>query len=73
MQDNQARQDAFGPRSELVIPNQVVSAKTGTTNDLRDNWTVGFTPEYLVITWLAIMTIPNESQTSFWVLLVAPI
>lgn len=52
MQDNQARQAAFGPRSELVIPNQVVSAKTGTTNDLRDNWTVGFTPEYLVITWV---------------------
>lgn len=52
MQDNQARQAAFGSRSELVIPNQVVSAKTGTTNDLRDNWTVGFTPEYLVITWV---------------------
>lgn len=52
MQDNSARVDAFGSHSALVIPNQVVSAKTGTTNDLRDNWTVGFTPEYLVITWV---------------------
>ncbi len=52
MQDNQARQMAFGPRSELVIPDQVVSAKTGTTNDLKDNWTLGFTPEYLVISWV---------------------
>ena len=52
MQDNNARQLAFGARSELVIPNQVVSAKTGTTNDLKDNWTVGFTPEFLVITWV---------------------
>lgn len=52
MQDNQARTAAFGPRSKLVIPNQVVSVKTGTTNDLRDNWTVGFTPEYLVIVWV---------------------
>ncbi|HYD34956.1 MAG TPA: transglycosylase domain-containing protein [Vitreimonas sp.] len=52
MQDNSARQAAFGPRSKLVIDNQVVSAKTGTTNDLKDNWTVGFTPEYLVITWV---------------------
>lgn len=52
MQDNNARVEAFGARSELVIPNQVVSVKTGTTNDLKDNWTVGFTPEFLVITWV---------------------
>lgn len=52
MQDNNARIAAFGPRSELVIPDQIVSAKTGTTNDLKDNWTVGFTPEFLVISWV---------------------
>jgi len=52
MQDNQARTAAFGPRSELVIPGQIVSAKTGTTNNLKDNWTVGFTPEYLTIAWV---------------------
>lgn len=52
MQDNGARTAAFGSNSQLVIPNQIVSAKTGTTNDLKDNWTVGFTPEFLVITWV---------------------
>ncbi len=52
MQDNSARSGAFGSRSELVIPNQVVSVKTGTTNDLKDNWTIGFTPEFLVVTWI---------------------
>ncbi|MEA2056627.1 MAG: PBP1A family penicillin-binding protein [Patescibacteria group bacterium] len=52
MQDNQARSMAFGSNSELVIPNQIVSVKTGTTNDLKDNWTLGFTPEYLAITWV---------------------
>ncbi len=52
MQDNQARSGAFGSRSKLIIPNQIVSVKTGTTNDLRDNWTVGFTPENLVISWV---------------------
>lgn len=52
MQDNNARVSAFGPNSKLVIPGQIVSAKTGTTNDLKDNWTVGFTPEFLVITWV---------------------
>jgi penicillin-binding protein 1C len=52
MQDNNARVAAFGSRSELVIPNQVVSVKTGTTNNLKDNWTVGFTTEFLTITWV---------------------
>jgi len=52
MQDNQARQAVFGSRSELVIPGQIVSAKTGTTNNLKDNWTIGFTPEFLVVTWV---------------------
>ncbi len=52
MQDNSARSAAFGARSSLVIPNQIVSVKTGTTNDLKDNWTIGFTSEYLVATWV---------------------
>ncbi|MEN8253759.1 MAG: penicillin-binding transpeptidase domain-containing protein, partial [Patescibacteria group bacterium] len=52
MQDNKARTPVFGARSSLVVPDQIVSAKTGTTNDLKDNWTVGFTPEFLVITWV---------------------
>lgn len=52
LQDNRARQAAFGLRSQLVIPDQIVSAKTGTTNDLKDNWTVGYTPEFLVMTWV---------------------
>jgi membrane carboxypeptidase/penicillin-binding protein len=50
--DNNARQEEFGPASELFIPNRAVSAKTGTTNDLRDNWTIGFTPQVLVATWV---------------------
>jgi len=52
MQDNSARLMAFGSNSQLVIKDKVVSAKTGTTNDLKDNWTVGFTPEFLSIVWV---------------------
>lgn len=52
LQDNNARVKAFGPNSQLVIPGQVVSVKTGTTNNLKDNWTVGFTPEFLTIVWV---------------------
>jgi len=50
--DNNARLQAFGGSSELVIPGHTVSVKTGTTDDLRDNWTIGFTPSYLVTTWV---------------------
>lgn len=50
--DNNARSEAFGSSSELVIPSHAVSVKTGTTDDLRDNWTIGFTPQYLVATWV---------------------
>lgn len=52
LQDNQARTPAFGATSELVIPEKTVSVKTGTTDDLRDNWTIGFTPNFLVATWV---------------------
>lgn len=52
MLDNNARAQAFGANSQLVIPNHAVSVKTGTTDDLRDNWTVGFTPSFLVATWV---------------------
>lgn len=50
--DNNARSAAFGSNSTLVIPGHAVSVKTGTTDDLRDNWTIGFTPQYLVATWV---------------------
>lgn len=50
--DNNARQEAFGPASNLVIPGHAVSVKTGTTDDLRDNWTIGFTPQFVAATWV---------------------
>ncbi len=50
--DNNAREQEFGPASELYIPGRAVSVKTGTTNDIRDNWTIGYTPLVLVATWV---------------------
>ncbi len=50
--DNTARIPAFGPNSSLVIPGRTVSVKTGTTNDKRDNWTVGYTPSILAAVWV---------------------
>ena len=50
--DNQARTQEFGPNSALVIPGRTVSVKTGTSNDKRDNWTIGYTPSYVVTVWV---------------------
>lgn len=52
LSDNAARTAAFGPSSTLVIPGRTVSVKTGTSNDKRDNWTIGFTPSYVVAVWV---------------------
>ncbi|MBI2195863.1 MAG: penicillin-binding protein [Candidatus Levybacteria bacterium] len=50
--DNVARALVFGPNSYLNIPGKTVSAKTGTTDDKRDNWTLGYTPSYTVGVWV---------------------
>ncbi|MFZ1549747.1 MAG: penicillin-binding transpeptidase domain-containing protein, partial [Microgenomates group bacterium] len=50
--DNFARSQAFGTNSELVIPKQTVSVKTGTTDDKKDNWTIGYTPNFLTVVWV---------------------
>ncbi len=52
LSDNQARMPAFGPYAKLEIPGHKVAVKTGTTNNIRDNWTIGYNPEYLVATWV---------------------
>jgi len=50
--DNGARLMEFGDNSQLKIKGQTVSVKTGTTNDYRDNWTIGYTPSFLVAAWV---------------------
>lgn len=52
LSDNNARTAAFGPNSLLVIPEKTVSVKTGTSNDKRDNWTVGYTPSIVTAVWV---------------------
>ena len=52
LSDNKARTPAFGPNSLLVIPGHQVAVKTGTTDNKRDNWTFGYTPEFVVGVWV---------------------
>ncbi|MFH0773772.1 MAG: transglycosylase domain-containing protein [bacterium] len=50
--DDNARSAAFGTGSYLVIPGKAVSVKTGTTDDKKDNWTIGYTPNFLTAVWV---------------------
>jgi 1A family penicillin-binding protein len=52
LSDNQARLLTFGPNNALNISGRQVAAKTGTTNDKRDNWTIGWTSQVVVGVWV---------------------
>ena len=52
LSDDSNRALEFGRNSDLVIAGHHVAAKTGTTNDFRDNLTVGFTPDLAVAVWV---------------------
>ncbi|NJM39994.1 MAG: hypothetical protein HC853_04070 [Anaerolineae bacterium] len=53
MSDPQARAAAFGYPSSLDLADgRPAAVKTGTTNDYKDNWTLGFTPDVVVGVWV---------------------
>ena len=52
LSDNEARKLTFGENSALKISGRQVAVKTGTTNDRRDNWTIGWTPQAIVGVWV---------------------
>ncbi len=51
LSDDAARQYAFGGGSNLQLGGRPVASKTGTTNDYRDGWTLGYTPSLAVGVW----------------------
>ncbi len=49
--DEKAREPTFGVHSALYLPGKDVAVKTGTTNDDKDAWTIGYTPSLVVGVW----------------------
>lgn len=50
LSDNQSRAPVFG--SSLTVPGREAAVKTGTTDDSRDAWTIGYTPQLVVGVWV---------------------
>lgn len=63
LSDNNARSPIFGLNSKLKIEGKTVAVKTGTTNNLKDNWCIGWTPSYLVAAWVG----NNDGTPMSWV------
>ncbi len=61
LSDNSARAPVFGYSSSLYFPGRDVAAKTGTTQENRDAWVVGYTPSLVTGVWTG--NNKNESMT----------
>jgi penicillin-binding protein 1C len=51
LSDEKAREPTFGVHSVLYLPGKDVAVKTGTTNNNKDAWTIGYTPDVVVGVW----------------------
>lgn len=52
LSDNEARSYVFGEKNYLTLGDRPVAAKTGTTNNYHDAWTVGYTPSLVTGVWV---------------------
>ncbi len=56
LSDNNARSYIFGTNNRLILSDRPVATKTGTTNDYKDAWTMGYTPSLTVGVWVGNTT-----------------
>jgi 1A family penicillin-binding protein len=72
LSDNVARTPGFGAASSLYFKDRPVAVKTGTTNDYKDVWVVGYTPSLVIGMWAGNNdNTPIDKKTAGFVL--API
>jgi 1A family penicillin-binding protein len=73
LSDDNARAYIFGAGSPLVLKDRPVAAKTGTTNDNNDAWTIGYTPSYVTGVWVGNSDGTDMSSRADGVNVAAPI
>jgi 1A family penicillin-binding protein len=73
MTDNGARAFIFGEKNYLTLPDRPVATKTGTTNDFKDAWTIGYTPSIVTGVWVGNNSSKEMKKGSDGSVLAAPI
>lgn len=73
LSDNDARVPVFSPQSSLYFPDRNVAAKTGTTQDYRDAWTIGYTPSLAAGVWVGNNDNTPMNQSGLSVMVAGPI
>ncbi len=73
LSDNNARIPIFNPQSSLYFSNRQVAAKTGTTQDYRDTWVIGYTPAIVAGVWAGNNDNSAMNQTAASVMVAGPV
>lgn len=73
LSDNDARVPIFNPRSSLYFPGRAVAAKTGTTQDSRDAWVIGYTPSLAAGVWVGNSDNAPMQQSALSIMVAGPI
>jgi len=73
LSDNEARIPVFSPHSSLYFPDRPVAAKTGTTQDFRDAWVIGYTPSLVAGVWVGNNDNTPMNQKGLSIMVAGPI
>lgn len=73
LSDNDARVPIFNPRSSLYFSDRQVAAKTGTTQDSRDAWVIGYTPSLVSGVWVGNNDNSSMDKKSLSIMVAGPI
>lgn len=73
LSDNEARIPIFNSRSSLYFSKRTVAAKTGTTQDFRDAWTIGYTPSLVTGVWVGNNDNTPMNKSGLSIMLAGPL
>jgi 1A family penicillin-binding protein len=73
LSDNASRAYVFGAGNSLTLPDRSVAAKTGTTNNFHDAWTMGYTPSLVTGVWVGNMDNAEMKKGADGSVIAAPI